>query len=55
VVELRKSRGDKRIEFIPVDGLAMTGCHWHPSVADDDAIAAKLIALIDARDAWARR
>jgi lysophospholipase L1-like esterase len=52
VVELRKSRGDRRIEFLPVDGLAMTGCNWHPSVTDDDVIAAKLVALIDARKSW---
>lgn len=52
VVELRKSRGDSRIEFVPIDGLAMTGCHWHPSLADDDVIAAKLIGLIDARKPW---
>lgn len=55
VVELRKARGDNRIEFMPVDGLAMTGCNWHPSVADDDLIAAKLIELIDARKPWDAR
>jgi lysophospholipase L1-like esterase len=55
VVEQRKARGDARIEFLAVDGLAMTGCHWHPSVADDDAIAAKLIERIDARKPWSRR
>jgi hypothetical protein len=33
----------------------MTGCHWHPSEADDKAIAAKLIELIDARDPWVGR
>jgi lysophospholipase L1-like esterase len=54
VVEQRKARGDARIEFLPVNGLAMTGCHWHPSVADDEVIAAKLIALIDAREPWSR-
>ena len=54
VVELRKSRGDSRITFLPVDGLAMTGCNWHPSLADDDAVATKLIALIDARKIWSR-
>ena len=55
VVELRKSRGDTRIEFMPVDGLAMTACNWHPSTADDEAIAAKLIALLDAREIWSLR
>ena len=54
VVELRKSHGDARIVFLPIDALAMTGCHWHPSVADDDVIAAKLIALIHARNPWVK-
>jgi len=55
VVDALKSRGDRGIEFIPVDGLAMTGCHWHPSVVDDDAIAARLIERIDAREPWGGR
>jgi hypothetical protein len=33
----------------------MSGCDWHPSEADDDAIAAKLILLIDARNPWLGR
>jgi lysophospholipase L1-like esterase len=52
VVEQRRSRGDSRLDFVPVGELAMTGCNWHPSVADDEAIAAKLIQLIDARNPW---
>ena len=28
----------------------MTGCHWHPSLADHDAIAEKLIRFIDERN-----
>jgi lysophospholipase L1-like esterase len=55
VVEQRKSGGDTRIDFVPIDGLTMSGCDWHPSVADDDVIAAKLIPLIDARNPWAGR
>jgi hypothetical protein len=27
----------------------MNGCHWHPSIADHDAIAEKLIRFIDDR------
>ena len=42
-----QSKGDDRVAFIPIDGLAMTGCHWHPSIADHDAIAGKLIRYID--------
>lgn len=55
VVEQRKARGDDLIEFMPVEGLEMTGCHWHPSVTDDDVIAAKLIRLIDGRTPWSPR
>jgi lysophospholipase L1-like esterase len=55
VVAQRQSAGDERITFIPIDGLAMSGCHWHPSLADDITIAAKLIDLIDARDPWGGR
>jgi lysophospholipase L1-like esterase len=47
VAELR-AQGDERIEFVPIRGLAMTGCHWHPSTADDEIIAGALIRAIDA-------
>jgi len=47
VVSRLESAGEKRIAFVPLHGLAMTGCHWHPSVVDDDAIAAALIRSID--------
>jgi lysophospholipase L1-like esterase len=49
VVAQIQGRGDDRIAFVPVDELAMTACHWHPSVADHDAIAARLIQVIDER------
>lgn len=45
--------GDSRIDFVPINGLAMTGCHWHPSITDDDAIANTLTRIIDGKaDAW---
>lgn len=47
VAELR-AKGDQRVEFAPVRGLAMTGCHWHPSIADDEIVAGALIRAIDA-------
>jgi len=50
VVAQLQAKGEDRIAFIPVDGLAMTGCHWHPSIADDAAIAEKLIRFIDDRN-----
>lgn len=39
--------GDTKVAFIPVHGLAMTGCHSHPSTADDKIVAAKLIGFIN--------
>jgi lysophospholipase L1-like esterase len=49
VVAQIQARGEDRIAFVPIDELAMTGCHWHPSVADHDAIAGRLIRFIDER------
>jgi len=49
VVAALQAKGEDRIAFLPVGGLAMTGCHWHPSLADHDAIAQKLIRFIDDR------
>lgn len=46
VVEQRKAQGEARLVFVPINGLAMTGCDWHPSVEDDRAIAKVLIATI---------
>jgi lysophospholipase L1-like esterase len=42
-----QARGDTRVTFIPVNGLAMSACHWHPSTDDDKVVAAKLIDFID--------
>jgi lysophospholipase L1-like esterase len=48
--------GDTRITFVPISGLAMTGCHWHPSIADDDTIANTLMRVIDGKpDAWSAK
>ena len=56
VVAQRRSKGDARLAFVPIDGLEFTGCNWHPSIADHDAIAAKLIQLIDGqRGVWTAR
>lgn len=49
VVDTATASGDRNIVFLPVNSLEMTGCHWHPSVADDQKIAAALITTIDAR------
>jgi len=53
VVAQRQSAGDSRITFVPMNGLTMTGCHWHPSVADDETIATTLMRVIDGNPtAW---
>jgi lysophospholipase L1-like esterase len=45
--------GERRIAFVPVSGLALSACDWHPSLADDRRIAAALAGAIDARrDIW---
>lgn len=48
VVDTRAANGDARVVFLPVNGLEMSGCDWHPSVEDDRTIARKLIETIDA-------
>lgn len=46
VAGLREA-GDTRIDYVPVDGLEMGGCHWHPSLGDHARIADVLQARID--------
>lgn len=56
VVQQMKQRGDARIAFLPVNGLSFGACDWHPSLADDQSIADKLIQVIDAHpQVWERR
>ncbi len=52
VVAQLKQAGETRISFVPVNGLTMTGCHWHPSTVDDKTISDDLIKAIDATGAW---
>ena len=51
VIGLAKAQGEKRIGFIPIDHLAFSGCHSHPSLADHKTISEKLISFIDAHPA----
>lgn len=47
--------GERRVSFLPVSGLDMGGCHWHPSLADHGQIAEALVRHIDALPvAWPR-
>jgi lysophospholipase L1-like esterase len=53
VAEQARRAGHARIGFVPVPGLSMSGCDWHPSVADDRRIADALIRHLDAqKDVW---
>jgi len=53
VAERLRRAGNARVGFVPVPGLTMAGCDWHPSVADDRRIADALIRHLDAQpDAW---
>jgi len=48
VVDTLRAAGERRIDYVPVRGLAMTGCDHHPSTADDRTIADALSKAIDA-------
>jgi hypothetical protein len=54
-VERLRSAGERRIAFVEIARLGFGGCNYHPSLADDRTIAAKLAQLIDGRrDIWKR-
>lgn len=55
VVEQMRQRGDQRITFLPIDGLSLAACDWHPSAADDRVIADKVMRVIDAARVWSRQ
>ena len=52
LADLRQA-GEDRVEYVAVDGLSMEGCHWHPSLADHERIAALLVCELEARP-WIR-
>jgi len=56
VVERIRKAGDRHITFMPVNGLAMSSCHAHPSTADDSIIADRIAAYVDAHpDLWGKK
>jgi lysophospholipase L1-like esterase len=46
IVQERNSRGDNRIRYWYYDGLDYLGCHFHPSLRDDQLIADQLTRFI---------
>jgi lysophospholipase L1-like esterase len=50
-----RASGERRLAFIPVTGLALSACDYHPSLADDRRIAAAIGGFIDAHPGvWGR-
>jgi lysophospholipase L1-like esterase len=55
VVARLRASGERRLAYVPVNGLAFTGCNAHPSLADQQAIAERIARAIDAQpNAWKR-
>jgi len=47
--------GDRRVGALTVGNLALSGCHYHPSLADDAKIADAIGRYLDGRgDIWTR-
>lgn len=54
VAQLWRSSGETRVAFLPLYGTTMTGCHWHPSTADDALMAKAIGDFIEAHpEIWA--
>lgn len=47
-----KASGETKIDSIFFSGLEYGGCHWHPSVKDDETIAKLFIDKISANPGW---
>ncbi len=51
-----KQEGERRVTFVPVNGLGFSGCHAHPDLADDRAIASAIGAAVDRQTGiWRKR
>jgi len=51
VADQAKGQGETKLTFLPIVHLSFTGCHYHPSLADDKTISDKLVQVIDANPA----
>lgn len=47
VVQRLQAAGESRIRFLPVKGLTMGGCNWHPSAADHQRVSELLVQAVD--------
>ena len=51
-----KAEGERNVAFVPVTGLAFSGCHAHPSTADDARITTALSTYIDTHpEIWGQK
>jgi len=51
-----ESGGERRVATLTVGDLAMSGCHYHPGLADDAKVADAIGRYLDGRDdIWTRR
>ncbi|RZM18878.1 MAG: GDSL family lipase, partial [Sphingomonas sp.] len=51
-----QAEGVRNVAFVPVTGLAFTGCHAHPSTGDDARITTALSTYIDAHpEIWTQK
>lgn len=56
VIATLQAAGESRIAFLRLPPLEMTGCDWHPSLADNRKISEALIAWIDTHpEVWESR
>jgi lysophospholipase L1-like esterase len=54
VTDRLKASGEVRLAFVEIPGLAFSGCNFHPSLADDRAIADRLATVIEAQAPFGR-
>jgi lysophospholipase L1-like esterase len=52
VVARLRASGERRITFVPVTGLALSACNYHPSLADDRKTAETIERAIGAQSIW---
>jgi lysophospholipase L1-like esterase len=52
VVTKLKTKGNIKLDHIIFKGLEYGGCHWHPSVKDDQTLAKLLIDFIESKPIW---
>lgn len=50
VVASLQASGERRLAYVPIDGLSFSACHSHPSLADEERIASELSRVIEFTD-----